>query len=158
MTAFETYKSKHFENALIPISPKDANSIYSGKTLVMIRNKVWNERIKKVFFYETVPVKLITGGFIPGESVSGSVEEIWRTFGKFSSLTRSDYDKFINYKIVEMKAVPVVKAFTLNKKYSLSEIGLRMCPRLMQYLEFDFGVKIVNGFISIERENNETLF
>jgi predicted transcriptional regulator len=69
-------------HALFSVKPRYAKWIYAGIKTVELRSVPPKKLVERIYIYETSPVKLITGFFVPGKIYEGmNARELVNKFG-----------------------------------------------------------------------------
>ena len=71
-------------DAIFSIKPNMAEAIYAGRKIVELRTRVPVEEVRRIWLYESAPVKMITGSFRPGKIESPkTASELYDEYGIF---------------------------------------------------------------------------
>ena len=106
----------------LSLRPEYADLILSGgKTVELRRKRPMIERDEMIILYASSPIKSILGVARVRSVVQGSVNEIWRKFGRDSGITKKAYEDYFD-NAVDATAITLNGTKRLSRPRSLHAI------------------------------------
>lgn len=122
------------ENIVLPIKPEYVDLILKGEKKYEFRKRACKDHIKKIYIYETAPVKSVVAEVMVDDILKGSPDYIWNACKESGGISK---DKFYSY----FKDSPNAVAYKLgritiyDKPKQLIDFGVESVPQSFIYVK-----------------------
>ena len=113
--------------ALLPIRPKYADAIMSGRKRVEFRRVRFQRDVTHIIVYASSPVKMVVGFFEVAGIEEGSPAAIWKRYRDVGGIEHADYQGYFSNS-ARAVAIQVGRVCALARPVSLSFLRKRMSP------------------------------
>lgn len=121
------------EAVVLPIKPVYAEKILNGTKKYEYRKTIFNDKVTRVYIYESAPVSKIVGAFSVKSIVTNSIAELWNETKEYSGISKEFYSNYFKGKKYGF-AIEVDKVIKFDKPYTLSDLGLHYAPQSFVYV------------------------
>jgi len=123
-------------SVLLPIKPKYMAMIREGVKKYEIRKRLWTVNVKRIFFYESAPVKKVTAymEYKGHEELPPSV--LWARYGGALGLTEREFLESFG-EVKKLYCIPIEGVLCIDPPLELGDIGLKRAPQSFRYISDD---------------------